>query len=153
MIPGSNILNQAFSIIAKQELIYYRYVGRVINAVGQNVTTYARGTALLGSFQPVPRSLYQTLGLDLTKTYYTFYVSADLLDIERDITGDQLAFQGQRYQCESNNDWFNIDGWKGILCVRVGLDSGDVDVFGFGTNPSTNDYVNFERGNFLPSFT
>lgn len=123
MIPGANILNMALTIIAKQTVIYYKYLSRSVNAVGQNVTLYDLPMNVVGSWQPVPRNLYMVYGLDLQKEYFTFYTSNDLLDIQRDVSGDQLVFGGQRYQVESNNDWYQLDGWKGVLCVRIGAGS------------------------------
>jgi len=124
MIPGANILNMAFSLISKQVVNYYQYVSRSTNAVGQDVTVYAAAVSMAGSFQPVPRNLYQTYGLDLQKDYSTFYTSNNLLDITRDVSGDQIAYNGKRYQVQSGNDWFAQDGWKGVLCVNLGADNG-----------------------------
>ena len=123
MIPGQNILNMALTIIARQTITYYQYDSRSINSVGQNVTTYKAPISITGSWQPVPRHLYMVYGLDLQKEYFTFYTSNDLLDVQRDVSGDQVVFGGSRYQCESNNDWYKLDGWKAILCVRIGTAS------------------------------
>lgn len=153
MIPGSNLLNMAFSIIAKQSIIYYFANGRTLNNVGQDVTTYDVGIQVLGSFQPVPRKLYQVYGLDLQKSYFTFYASKNIFDVNRDISGDQISFKGDRFQCESNNDWFAIDGWKGVLCVHIGPDEGDSNVFGFNQSPEINKYLNFGNGTFYPGPT
>ena len=149
MIPGQNLLNMAFRIIAKETVLYYKDLGRTLNSVGQDITEYAAGVPLSGSFQPVPRKLYELYGLDLQKDYYTFYVSAALLDVDRDISGDQIAFNGQRFQCESDNDWFAIDGWKGVLCVHIGIDIADPVIWGFNEVPSINSYRNFSNGNFV----
>lgn len=153
MIPGSNVLNMAFSIIAKQSVIYYRFIGRTLNDVGQDVATYEPGSLLKGSFQPVQRNLYEALGLDLQKEYYWFYVSKALMDVSRNVSGDQLAFQGNRFQCESSTDWFAMDGWLAILCVRIGLDGGNLNLFGFNTIPRSNTYQNFGYGNFIADET
>ena len=147
-VPGSNILNQALTVIARQQVVYYKMTGRTLNSVGQTITSYALGRSLRGSFQPVPRSVYPIYGLDLQKDYYTFYVSANVLDVGRDISGDQIAFNDDRFQIESANDWFAIDGWKGVLCVRIGEDEGDLKLWGFGSTPP-NTYQNFEHGNFI----
>jgi len=120
VIPGSNILNMALTLIAKQVVQYYQYVSRTPNAVGQDVTTYASAVTMYGSFQAVPRQLYESYGLDLQKEYSTFYTSNDLLDVERNVSGDQLTYNGKRYQVESNNDWYAQDGWKGVLVVATG---------------------------------
>ncbi len=53
------------------------------------------------------------------KTYYTFYSSVDVLDIIRDTSSDKLGFNGEIYQVESSNDWFAVDGWTGVLAVRI----------------------------------
>jgi hypothetical protein len=147
-IPGQNLLNMALTIIARQALNYYRFAGRSLNSVGQDVTVYEPVTVIYGSFQPVPRNLYQQYGLDLQKDYYVYYTSTNNWDVQRDVSGDQIAFNGKRYQCESNTAWYALDGWNGVLCVYVGLDVADQPVWGFGSNPP-NTYVNFGNGNFI----
>jgi hypothetical protein len=123
MIPGSNLLNRALKIIAKQTVTYYKSLGRTLNDVGQDVTAYNEPVSIAGSLQPVSRVLYEKLGLDLQKTYYTFYTSNNVIDVGRNVSGDQFVFNGQRYQVESNNDWYAQDGWKGVLCVLIGAAS------------------------------
>lgn len=149
MIPGSNLLNMALTVIAKQSITYFKALGRSLNNIGQDVTIYDLPTIILGSFQPVPRKLYETYGLDLQKSYFTFYTSNNIIDVGRDVSGDQIVFQNLRYQCESSNDWFGEDGWVGVLCVLIKEQNEDVLIFGFNTNPPTDNYVNFNKGNFL----
>lgn len=117
--PGSNLLRQALTVIFPQVINYYPAIGRSINSVGQYVTLYGAGQLIRGSFQAVPRKLYQQYGLDLQKSYYTFYTLNDLIDVERDVSNDQLTYNGLRYQVESDNDWFAQDGWKGVLCCYI----------------------------------
>jgi hypothetical protein len=148
-IPGQNLLNMALTLIARQGLTYYRALGRELNDLGLYDTTYANGSVMYGSWQPVPRQLMIQYGLDLQKNYFTFYTSNNVLDLDRDITADQLAFNGELYQVESANNWYRLDGWKGILCIHIGRDTRQSNIFGFGTIPSSNSYVNFEHGNFL----
>ena len=119
-IPGSNLLNMAFTLIAKQTVSYYQYTSRATNAVGQDITTYAAPVSLAGSFQAVPRKLYELYGLDLQKSYFTFYASSNLLDVTRNVSGDQIVYSSRRYQIESANDWYAMGGWKGVLCVDIG---------------------------------
>lgn len=123
MIPGSNLLNRALKLIAKQTVTYYKALDRELNDIGQDVTEYDDSISIVGSLQPVPRALYDQLGLDLQKSYYTFYTSNNVLDVARNISGDQFVFNNQRYQVESNNDWYAQDGWKGVLCVLIGAES------------------------------
>lgn len=122
-IPGQNLLNMCLTVIAQQTLNYYQYESRTLNAVGQDITTYYPVITLVGSWQPVPRKLYMEYGLDLQKDYFTFYTSNNLLDVTRDVSGDQISFRGKRFQVESNNDWYQLDGWKGVLCVDLGADN------------------------------
>ena len=151
-VPGSNLLNMAFRIIAKQSITYYQYTGRALNDIGEDVTQYAPARQIPGSFQPVPRQLYESYGLDFQKSYFTFYTSNGLLDVQRDVSGDQIAFQGHRYQCESNNEWFGLDGWVGVLCVEIQDVVLDQLIWGFNEIVSyptdLNSYVNFGNGNF-----
>ena len=150
-VPGSNILKMALTVLHRQIIHYYKFGYRTLNNIGQDVTVYQSPIPVRGSFQPVPRNLYQVYGLDLQKEYYNFYSLNNVLDIDRDISGDQIAFNGQRYQCESANDWFVTDKWKGILCVRIGLDTPLPTIWGFNSIPSENSYTNFGSGNFLPT--
>ena|SRR5271156_1540617 len=148
MIPGQNLLNMALRLIARQGITYYKFAGRILNSVGQDITIYGPPQTIVGSWQPVPRALYQTYGLDLQKDYFTFYTSNNILDIDRDISADQIAFNGQRYQCESDNDWYPMDGWKGVLCIHIGPDVADQVLFGFNGTTPPNTYTNFGWGNF-----
>src|ERR1700743_245953 len=148
-VPGQNLLSMALTLLTKQYLSYYKAGPRVLNSVGQYVTTFEPGIQMDGSWQPVPRMLMIHYGLDLQKDYYTFYTSNNVLDLDRDITGDQVAFNGERFQVESNNDWYDIDGWKGILCVHIGVDTQQMEVFGFASLDAPNSYSNFYNGNFM----
>ena len=123
MIPGQNVLKMALTLIAKQSVTYYAYLSRSTNAVGQDITVYSPPVRIVGSFQPVPRQLYMQYGLDLQKDYSTFYTSNNILDVTRDVSGDQIVYRNRRYQVESNNDWYRQDGWKGVLCIDLGVDN------------------------------
>lgn len=119
MIPGSNLLNLALTVIGHQFFDWYKFKARTTNAAGLDVPTYQPPISLQGSIQPVPRNLYAAYGLQLEKNYFTFFVSQDILDIRRDVSGDQMFFNGKVYQCVSITDWFPMDGWTPVLCVQV----------------------------------
>lgn len=118
-VPGSNLLSIALTVINRQIVTYYRALPRTVNSVGQWVTTYDTPLDVRGSFQAVPRNLYAAYGLDFQKSYYTFYTLNDIIDLQRDVSNDQIVFNSQRFQCESNNDWFAVDKWKGVLCCLI----------------------------------
>ena len=120
MIPGANLLNAAFGMIAAQGFEYQPYQARTINAVGLYETTYGPRVTLPGSIQAVARNVYQEYGLDLQKNYATIFVSRDVLDLTRDTSGDRVFWNGRAYQIISQTDWFNIDGWVSFLAVDTG---------------------------------
>lgn len=122
-VPGCNLLNMALRVIQRQSITYYQFSGRTLNAVGQDVTTYAAPVTIVGSWQPIPRNLNEQWGLDLQKDYFTFFSSNNILDVTRDVSGDQLVFMTKRYQVESDTDWYQLDGWKGIICCDIGADN------------------------------
>lgn len=119
----TNILNLALSVFTPQVFEHHACTGRVTNAIGLDVSSYADPVELTGSVQAVPRNRYEQYGLDLNKNYITVYTSEDVLDVQRDISGDQISFNGKRYQVMSANDWRAMDGWQGLLCVEIGLES------------------------------
>lgn len=122
-VPGSNLLNQALGIIGRQSFLYFAQLSRTTDVagtdIGQYVSTYATAVHASGSVQPMSRALYQQYGLDLQKTYFNFYVSADIIDVTRNVSGDQFKFNGRTFQCESIMPWFGIDGWNQVIAVLL----------------------------------
>lgn len=119
MIPGSNILNLALTVIARQEFTYFAFVSRVLGPSGKYIPLYAAGVTAMGSVQPVPRNVYFHMGLDFQKSYFNFFVPQSVLDVSRDVSSDQFFFNGKNYQCLSNTPWYGIDGWNQVLCIEV----------------------------------
>ena len=119
MIPGSNLLARAARLIALQTVQYSAWASRALTN-GVYVPVYAAAVPITGSVQAVPRQLFESLGLDLQKTYVMFYTSTALKDLQRDQTPHAIDFGGWRYAVESNTDWFAQDGWKGSILVRTG---------------------------------
>lgn len=127
-VPGSNLLDDATTVISTIEVQYQKYMSRVKNAVGQWVSAYADPVGKQASVQAVPRQTYNQLGLDLQKQYVNLFISLDVTDLDRDVTGDRFTLpDGRLYQLESQTDWYGIDGgWQGgtgwvgpLLCVAV----------------------------------
>lgn len=127
-VPGSNLLDDATTVINTAIVDYMPYVSRAKNSVGQYVTTYGASVPVEASVQAVPRSVYQQLGLDLQKQYISVFASLQVTDLDRDVTGDRFVLpDGRLYQIQSQTDWFGIDGgWQGgvgwvgpVLCVKV----------------------------------
>ena len=119
MIPGSNLLAQAFRAIGMQTFQYYSCVSRTVQTNGQYVTNYSAPVSISGSAQPMPREKFEQYGLDFNKHYYRFYVCQNVLDVGRDVAGDQIVFNSVYYQILSITPWYGIDGWVEILAVEV----------------------------------
>lgn len=118
-VPGSNLLRQATRVIAQQQFDYYQFRSREPNAIGLDVTTYNPVQILRGSVQPLDRKIAEQMGLDLQETYYHFYISHKIIDVDRDVSGDQFFFNGYSFQCLSITPWGNIDGWNKVLAIRL----------------------------------
>lgn len=122
MIPGSNILAQALTVIAKQPIMWSAYAGSTTTASGLKEDTYADPVEVLCSIQAVQRSKYESLGLDLQKSYVTVYASAEIGDMQRNRVGDLITYGGRRYRVLSSMDWMMQDGWQKLLCQDIGDD-------------------------------
>lgn len=119
MMLGSNILNQALRLIGKQTIQYYAFNSRSTNDIGYDVSEYADPVDAKGSFQPIPRNLYQQMGLDFQRNYANVFLPQSMVDVERDVSGDKVGFNGKIYQCLSATPWAAIDGWTEMLVVQV----------------------------------
>lgn len=119
MIPGMNLYQMASRVIEKSAYTFFSASSRTLDDRGLWVTSHASGVSLFDSIQAVSRSLYEKLGLDLSKYYVMIYTDNPLLVVERDTSGDQIEFNGDRYQLQSETDWTPQDGWRGVLAVRL----------------------------------
>jgi hypothetical protein len=120
MVPGSNLLAIALTVIAPQQITLYRTTGRVENAIGEWVTTYAPGFPVEGSWQPVDQTKYEALGLDLSKKYFMFYASERIEAITRGQAPDLAERNGRKYSTVSDNPWNDVDGWQSAMFVDIG---------------------------------
>jgi hypothetical protein len=118
MIP-QNLLGTALSIIGKQTFQYVRFLGRQTNSIGNDVATYAVPIPMMGNVQEVPRELFQHYGLLFDKDYKIFYVSEEINVVQRGSSGDHFIFGNETYQVLSDTDWYFINGWAGIIGVRI----------------------------------
>ena len=120
LVPGGNILGLALRVINPQGVVWQRWTGRTRNAGGSYVNAYAATANITGSFQPIDRKAYVTLGLDMSRNYATFHTNAAVQVVTRDTSGDLLTYGGKLYQIESKQDWSLQDGWSAYTCVEVG---------------------------------
>lgn len=119
MTPGSNLLGQALRLIRGQDFQYLKFRDREDNGIGQDISKFNPPVNISGSAQPIARELYQKFGLDFQSNYVLFYVAAGLIDVKRDVSGDQILFNCRTYQCVSETNWFPMDGWIAMLAVEI----------------------------------
>jgi hypothetical protein len=120
IVPGSNLLNLALTVIGSQALAWYRATGRTPNALGEFITTYADPVVIYGSLQPIDKAKYEDMGLDLAKTYYAFYTSNGIEGVRRDDSPDWLRWNNRRLEVVDEADWLIQDGWRGLVLVDEG---------------------------------
>lgn len=119
-VPGSNLLKQAARVIKLTTVPYIVAGPRTLNAAKQWVTTYADPVGIKMSVQRVPRSKYIQFNLELQRNYVMLFASIDMIDLDRDASGDRLIWNKRLYQIESQNTWFEQDGWAKSLAVDIG---------------------------------
>lgn len=95
------------------------YKGRTLDKMRNYVTTYEEPITLLASVQAVLRNQYVELGLELQKNYVKIWVDKDIVDLDRDASGDYFVFGGKTYKMEDETTWFDQDGWTSCLAVEV----------------------------------
>ena len=119
-----NLLETAMSVIPDQDIndvMYVKFIGRITNAAGLDVTQYAPAVAVpQSSVQPIPRTNYEFYGLEQSKDYVTWYVPLDVIGLNRDYSGDCFMWNNSKWQCQNPTDWFAQDGWLAMIAVRVG---------------------------------
>ena len=122
MNPGRNNLAMALRIIGSTSVKWFKFLSTTPNAQGIDVALYLNSVTInTGSVQPVKRTKYEFMGLDFAKKYISWHVPfADVLDIDRDYSGDIIEVFGRRYQLQGGSDWFLIDGWRSFTGVDVG---------------------------------
>ena len=114
-----NLYNIASTVIPLQTMDYYQYKGRGLNDVGLDITEYEAPITIRASIQAIPRNIYDQYGLDLQKNYVMIYSNQNFLDIGRDVSGDQVVFDGKTYQDLSLTDWYTQAGWVSVRGVQV----------------------------------
>lgn len=98
-VPGSNILKQALRAIAAQRFQYVAFVSRPPpNTIGMLNPVYAPAVTIMGSVQPVPRSVMERLGLDFQKRYVNIFAPQNFIDIARDVSSDKFMLGNKIYQ-------------------------------------------------------
>lgn len=119
-VPGRNNLALAMSVLQPQTAALSRYAGRVTNAAGQQVASYADPVTVTGgSIQPVAASRYEQLGLDRTKRYVQWWALTSIFGTARLRAPDRFNWNGADYEVTQEDDWHSQDGWVRVIAVRL----------------------------------
>jgi hypothetical protein len=119
-IPGANLLRIAMGPIRRQTVGYLQWTGKAVNVAGKEEDTFAASVDITGSFQPLDRKRAQAMGLDVSKSYATFYGFGNVQPVKRDTGADRVTFGGRKYSAVGDVNWMEQDGWKAALLVDVG---------------------------------
>lgn len=127
MIPGANLLGEAFGLIAQQVVLYRQFNGRTKNDNFEYISSFTAPFELESSVQRVPRQIYKDFDLDFQRNYVNIFAMEDMLDLERDQAGDQFIYNFRVYQLESQGTWFAQDGWAKAMGIDIGPCAYDAD--------------------------
>ena len=123
IVPGSNLLGIALSVLGAQTASYYARTGRTKNSRGVFVTTFAPPIDVIGSWQPMNKTTVTAMGLDMSKDYATFYSATPFNTIDENEPADEFTYAGRRWRAISKTNWTPADGWNGVVVVDVGADA------------------------------
>lgn len=114
-----NLLSLAMGVVGGQPLQLSKFLGRTTNAAGYHESTYAAPVAIQGHAQPVPRKLYQALGLNFERAYITIYTPANVVTVARDGSGDKVTYDGATWICEEATTWAAQAGWVVVTAIKA----------------------------------
>lgn len=120
-----NLLKKALKLIPGESYQFLKYQGEEVNDFGISVPAYATPVTITpksGMVQSPENSIYQQLGLSLDKNYKIFYASTSILGNEAQPQPDRFIYDGKVFETVRNTDWFNYDGWCGVLAVEIKRD-------------------------------
>jgi hypothetical protein len=115
----NNLLNKALNLIPPESYLYYEFLGDTVNELGIKAPTYAAPKTIRGSVQSPENSLYQQLGLSLDKNYKIFYGAISIKGNETQPQPDRFLYDGKLFEVVKNTNWFNYDGWSGVLAIEI----------------------------------
>ena len=115
----TNLLQKALKLIPPETYQYRKFLDEQANAMGIKVPTYAEPVTISGSVQSPENSLYEQMGLSLEKNYKIFYGSVEIKGNEAQSQPDRFIYDNTIFETVKNSNWFNYDGWCGVLAVEI----------------------------------
>lgn len=111
-----NLHGYAKQIIPQKRFQYRAYVGMTEGSNGIDTPKYAAQKVGYGSIQPVPKKVYQSLGLNSEKEYILIVTDA-CINGYADI-GDKVTFCNKEYRVMDAEDWRSVSDWAGVMCIH-----------------------------------
>ena len=118
-IMGGRILSKALKLVGAENVGYLKFNGKVTNAAGIDVSTYAPIVWIKAQVQGVSTNAKQYLGIDLQKEVVKVYSETVINQMPRDGEADRLTIGGSVYEVMSNDGWNKPQGFSGVLLEKV----------------------------------
>lgn len=120
---ANNLLEEALQIIPASVFRLQKFIGNTTNERGLDIAEYAAPVEVRGSVQDMDGSLYQELGLDLSKNYRTFYGSKLMEGLGRNIQAmpDRIIYDGKIWEVVNAAHWYGYNGWTYVIGVETGV--------------------------------
>jgi hypothetical protein len=84
------------------------------------VTQFEPGVIISsGSVQAVSPTHIEQAGLDVSRRHIEWFVSLDVLGVERDASGDEIEWDSKRWKVITPEKWVVQDGWCAVICQEV----------------------------------
>ena len=114
-----NLLNQALTIIPKQNFTFCKYKENNVNEIGNKVDEWEEGIVCEGSVQAIDSKMYQQFGLDYSKKYIQIFSSLNIQNVSQNQeTPDKIIWNNKNYLVVNCSDWYVQDGWTNIIAVE-----------------------------------
>ena len=121
-----NLLNQALTLIPKQQFIYRKFNSYQINEYGVKVSIYDTDIEFEGSVQAIDSKMYQELGLDFSKKYINIFSSLNIKNVSREQNSPDNRRGGCRYQFPGVHGfpcapprWISQKGYERGSCLPI----------------------------------
>lgn len=115
-----NLLQAALSVIPAQTVTWEPFVGRTTGPSGKFIDTFGPGVPVSGSWQAVDSQTIHQLGLDSRQVHKRLYTSNPIAGVNRGTAPDRIVAEGFYWEVRGDADWYELDGWKGIIATRLG---------------------------------
>ena len=116
----NQIFGIAMGVLPKDTALLRRFTGRTLTPEGLYVNAYSEAQPIVASIQPIDRSRYGHMGLDVAKGYIAVYTQTPLDDVNTDKNPDFLIWQGRAWEVVNRANWTQTGNFNGVVCMDKG---------------------------------